>query len=124
MAVTKSLIFGMDEERSHVVERHGQGVYAEHLALVYTAKAVSSSLPDFNWLEIRLSHGNTIEKQIKTVKYQGNIMKESLRQGFHLNPISGQSVQSAPTLAQQGLFRALSRPGCDASSQAHREAQN
>ena len=42
MAVTKSLIFGMDEERSHVVERHGQGVYAEHLALVYTAKALKS----------------------------------------------------------------------------------
>ena len=60
--MTKSLIFGMDAERrgipekpgirfepqiicwkisdrgSHVVERHGQGVYAEHVALVYTAK--------------------------------------------------------------------------------------
>ncbi|CAE7258087.1 unnamed protein product [Symbiodinium necroappetens] len=55
MAVTKPLIFGMDAERSHVVERRGQGVYAEHVALVYTAK------------------------------------------GFHLNPISGQSVQSAVT---------------------------
>lgn len=38
MAVTKSLIFGMEAERSHVVERHGQGVYAEHVALIYTAK--------------------------------------------------------------------------------------
>ncbi|CAE7671699.1 unnamed protein product [Symbiodinium pilosum] len=55
MAVTKPLIFGMDSERSHVVERRGQGVYAEHVALVYTAK------------------------------------------GFHLHPISGQSVQSAVT---------------------------
>lgn len=29
---------GISHQGSHVVERHGQGVYAEHVALVYTPK--------------------------------------------------------------------------------------
>jgi len=55
LAVTQPLIFGADAERAHVVERRGLGVYAEHVALVYSPK------------------------------------------GFHLHPISGQSVLSAVT---------------------------
>merc|ERR1712186_106694 len=38
LAVTQPLIFGADPERAHVVERKGNGVYAEHVALLYSAK--------------------------------------------------------------------------------------